>query len=84
MCCSLSIVPLVDLAELQFSQLAKRSNNVPLQYNTALLPSVNINALGMFGGARHTPHTFTPIIKRVQVCDVKQEASFFAGFRVLI
>ena len=29
----LSIASLVDLAELRFSQLAKGSNNVPLQYN---------------------------------------------------
>ena len=34
-----------------------------LQYNTALLPSVNTIALGMFCGAKYIHHTLTPIIK---------------------
>ena len=31
-------------------------------HNTALLPSVNTTALGMFCGAKYTHHTFMPII----------------------
>ena len=34
-----------------------------MKYNTALLPSVNTTALGMFSGAKYTHHIFTPIMK---------------------
>ena len=40
-----------------------QTSHEEIQYNTALLPSVNEIARGMFCGAKYTHHTFTPIIK---------------------